>query len=55
MTIVSFINSNIADSDINELRIYKYILFNNDVEFTARVMEVHMLNPLILFSEIIRC
>lgn len=30
MTIVSFINSSIADSD------------NNDVEFTARVMEVHM-------------
>ncbi len=43
MTIVSFINSSIADSD------------NNDVEFTARVMEVHMLNLLILFSEIIRC
>ncbi len=55
MTIVRFINSSIADSDINELLIYKCILFNNDVEFTAMVMEVHMLNLLIFFSEIIRC
>ncbi len=47
MTFVRFINSSIENSDINEL-----LIFNNDVEFIARVMEVRFL---ILFSEIIRC
>lgn len=50
MTFVRFINSSIENSDINEL-----LIFNNDVEFIARVMEVRFLNFLILFSEIIRC